>query len=114
MDKGNEILVILDREDGIYRLEFPDEADRALACYKLANSAVKNGMNPKFTHEDVGYVRDLFLGTTLKHLHGFWAVPGEDAIRFVFKESCRSNPEQDVVVILKTKDEKGTQFIIES
>ena len=98
-----------------YVLEFPQVKvdERALVCYRLAKFAIDNGKNPKYCQSDIGYIRDLFLGTTLKRLYQFWSVPGEDTVYFRFREIPGGDQNSDVTIALKTKALEKAQFIIE-
>ncbi len=123
---GKEVTITLVRKEEVFRqggkkenvsfydVVFPQiEVDeRAMACYRLAEFAIHNGLNPQFGQDDIGYVRDLFLGTTFKRLCSFSSVPGEDTISFIFKELPEGDPRNDIKINLNTKKEDGTQFII--
>ncbi|MBR5388966.1 hypothetical protein IK146_00085 [Candidatus Saccharibacteria bacterium] len=125
---GKEIKVVLERlkedekkggkkkekEEVFYAIRFPEVADgdRALACYELAKFAIDNGKNPAYSQSDIGYIRDLFLGTSLKRLNEFWSVPGEDTIYFRFKEPGVSSKSNDVIIVLKIKALENAEFII--
>lgn len=120
-----EVTVVLSTEEEVFKrggkeesisfyvLDFPKATDsREVACFELANIAVRNNLNPQFDENDIGYIRDILLGVTYRRLHQFWSVPGENTIHFRFSELPECDPKNDVTIVLNTRAEEGTQFII--
>ena len=120
------VKVIHDKENGELKFVFPEEEDRATACFRLAQIALENKENAEYRVGDgvrqggqrgidlhagdgVGHLRNLFLGSTASRLYDVSIRPNE-TIRFVFRN--REFPVDEEVVILRRKTESMT-FVLE-
>lgn len=106
---NGRIVVVLtrDKETDALRFEFPEEEDRALACFKLAEYALEDERNKKYKG-DIGYIRNLFLGVTYKQLYRVWFEPDE-LMCFSFRSPDYPTDEETIVLKRKTEEIK---FII--
>lgn len=107
---NGRIVVVLerDKETGELKFNFPEEDDRALACFRLAQYALEDERNAGYKG-DIGYIRNLFLGVTYKKLHRVWFEPDEN-MAFIFR-SPDSFIADEETIILKRKTEE-IKFII--
>ena len=108
----NRIVVKLerDKETNEMKFVFPEEDDRAQACFKLAQIALEDKENSEFKAGDgLGHLRNLFLGTTSSRRCKIWLEPDEK-IRFCFVNP--DYPKEEEIVVLKRKTESVT-FVIE-
>ncbi|MBR3319535.1 hypothetical protein IKG06_03455 [Candidatus Saccharibacteria bacterium] len=109
MVDGRIIVKIVRDEDGNLMFEFPEEKDRAKACFKLAQIALENKRNAEYKRGDgIGHLRNLFLGSTMSRLQRMWFEPN-DTIYLAFMTP--GYPKDEEVIVLKRKTEEMT-FII--
>ena len=101
---NGRIVVVLtkDKETGLLRFDFPEEEDRALACFKLAQVALEDERNEKY-RGDPGYIRNLFLGTAYKRLYRVWIEPNE-LMCFSFRSPDYPIDEETIVLRRQTEE----------
>ena len=100
------VKVVRDKETGILKFEFPEEEDRALACFRLAEYALEDARNEKYKG-DVGYIRNLFLGAAHKKLFRIWLEPDE-LICLTFRSPDYPKDEETITLKKKTEEIKFT------
>ena len=104
------VKVIHDKENGELKFDFPEEEDRAVACFRLAQIALENKENAEYRAGDgVGHLRNLFLGSTASRLYDVSIRPNE-TIRFVFRN--REFAQDEEIVVLRRRTE-SMMFVIE-
>lgn len=106
---NGRIVVVLarDKATGEMKFVFPEEEDRALACFELAKIAMENERNVRYKN-DLGHLRNLFLGVTYMRLYRVWFEPDE-LVCFSFRST--EYPIEEEVIVLKRKTEE-IKFII--
>lgn len=102
------VVVVKDKETGMLKFEFPEEEDRALACFRLAEFALEDERNAVY-NGDVGYLRNLFLGVAHKKLSKIW-FELDEFMCFSFMSPDYPHDEETIVIKRKTKEIK---FIID-
>ena len=78
---NGRIVVVLarDKATGEMKFVFPEEEDRALACFELAKIAMENERNVRYKN-DLGHLRNLFLGVTYMRLYRSTEYPIEEEV----------------------------------
>ena len=104
-----KVVLAKDEETGFLKFEFPEEEDRALACFRLAEFALEDERN-KVYRGDIGYLRNLFLGSAYKQLYKVWFEPDE-LMCFSFKSPDGYVIDEETVVLKKKT--KRIEFVID-
>ncbi|MBR3319805.1 hypothetical protein IKG20_00665 [Candidatus Saccharibacteria bacterium] len=109
MAKEFKVVLTRDRDNNWMNFEFPDEPDRAVACFKLAKFASGEWVGYPGHETDTGYLRDLFFGTTMWHLYEIRTYASRP-MTFVFRE--KETNRDKLLVTLKTQTQEERIEII--